>query len=364
MLTSTLTQAASTNRERIRERTVQSSAELIPVVMTVDTEPDDAWTNHQNPSVANVQQLARLQELLDRFGARATLLVTHRVIQDDASARLLDRLATDHGAEIGAHLHPWENPPFLPSGLDVRHATYPHELPISAFEDKLSDLTESISRRIAKPTSYRAGRWGLSVEHLPVLERLGYEVDTSVIPLMDLRTTFGIPAGEGGRGGPDYRCATTRAYRPSYRDMTCPGEARIVELPVTVGFTRSVPLLIRRRYGRFPLFAQRVLRRSSLLRPVWCNPARHQDDWLRKMMQVALAQPVSHLNMAFHSSELALGGSPRTRTPDEVEAVFRRIAIVLELAAKSGRCEFHTLSSAARRFMNGHGAAAACGVTR
>ena len=39
----------------------------VQVVITIDTEPDDAWTDHMNPSVANVHELRRLQELLDKY---------------------------------------------------------------------------------------------------------------------------------------------------------------------------------------------------------------------------------------------------------------------------------------------------------
>ncbi len=92
----------------------------VQVVITVDTEPDDAWTDHMNPSVANVQALLRLQELLDRFGARATCLVTYRVIQDDAAVAVLRELVEKGGAEVGAHLHPWETPPFMDHGLGLR----------------------------------------------------------------------------------------------------------------------------------------------------------------------------------------------------------------------------------------------------
>ncbi len=41
----------------------------IPVVITVDTEPDNAWDWHLDPSVANLPELSRFQELLSKYGA-------------------------------------------------------------------------------------------------------------------------------------------------------------------------------------------------------------------------------------------------------------------------------------------------------
>src|SRR5262245_49617697 len=139
---------------------------VTPVVVTVDTEPDDAWSDHRDDGTRNIAALDRLQELLSEFGAVATLLVTYKVASDSAAAEILNGLQCRHGAEIGAHLHPWETPPFMPSGLDVRYASFPHELPGDVFEEKLDKLTELIAARFGPPRSYRAGRWGIANSHI------------------------------------------------------------------------------------------------------------------------------------------------------------------------------------------------------
>jgi len=59
-----------------------------PSPKTIDTEPDDARSLHLNPSVANLQELRRVQTLLERYGARATCLITYRVFQDDGIGTL------------------------------------------------------------------------------------------------------------------------------------------------------------------------------------------------------------------------------------------------------------------------------------
>lgn len=321
------------------------------VIITIDVEPDDAWTNHQNPSVRNVHELMRLHEVLKGCGARATLLVTQRVIDDAACRETLKRLVSDGGAEVGTHLHPWETPPFAASQLDTRYATFPHELPAYEFEAKLAHLTESIARHFDRPRSYRAGRWGFAAAHVGILEHLGYVADTSVIPRVDWRDTFGIPATEGGRGGADYRFAPRAIYRQSYENVCVPGVARLVELPVTVEFTRPVPAWMDRNYGRLPTSVHRVLRKVEWVRPVWATPAEEPLDRLLTLVDRAMAERRGMFNIAFHSSELMLDGSPTSRTVDEVDGMFDRLEQMLT-ALRGHGCSFTTMGDAAMRWIS------------
>ncbi|MDP7304037.1 MAG: hypothetical protein QGG09_13110, partial [Pirellulaceae bacterium] len=94
----------------------------VPVLLTIDTEEDNAWENHPNTGVSNVAQLVRLQGMLDKYGAKATCLVAYLVVRDDPSVEVLKELVAHGGAEIGAHLHPWKTPPYMESGIDTRYA--------------------------------------------------------------------------------------------------------------------------------------------------------------------------------------------------------------------------------------------------
>jgi len=322
------------------------SALACPVIITIDVEPDDAWTDHQNPSVRNVHELLRLHALLMRHGARATLLVTQRVIDDAGCRETLARLVNDGGAEVGTHLHPWETPPYLASKRDTKYATFPHELSAAEFEAKLTHLTESIAAHFDRPRSYRAGRWGFAAAHVGILERLGYLADTSVIPRVDWRGTFGIPVAEGGRGGADYRFAPREIYRPAYENVCVSGGANLVELPVTVAFTRPVPAWMDRNFGHLPDIAHKVLRKIEWVRPVWATPAEEPLDRLLTLVDRAMAERRGHFNIAFHSSELMLNGSPTSRTPADVDGMFDRLDRMLAALRNHG-CRFCTMGQAA-----------------
>ncbi len=326
------------------------SSQISMVVLTIDVEPDNAWKDHRNPSIANVAQLLRLQEILSRYGAKATCLVTRRIIQDTWARGILQELVGHGGAEIGTHLHPWESEPFMNSGLDVRYPMYPHELSRELFTEKLSRLTNAIAEHFEAPRSYRAGRWGMAGEHLPILEQLGYEVDSSVTPLIDWRNTMGVPFHCNGRGGVDYRLAPPYPYQPDYMDVTRPGKAGIVEVPLTVGYPWRTPRFVRWAYGRLPRRLCRVLEKTRLAKPVWATPTEEKEEPLKKMLAAVLREDTPIINLAIHSSELAVGGSPWSATVADVEGIFQKIISILDLLVSCGSCRFETLTAAARRW--------------
>ena len=224
-------------------------------------------------------------------------------------------------------------------------------MPPDVFANKLARLTDAITERIGPPRAYRAGRWGLAAGHLRVLEDLGYEVDTSVIPLVNWRTTWGLPASEHGHGGVDFRFAPQVPYRPAYTDVTRPGTARILEVPVSVGFTHDMPASLGRIYAGLPLLVQRVLRKTELVRPVWATPAWEQREHLEQMTRAAIRSHLPVMNIALHSSEFAVGGLPACNTPEKIDHLYRRTEAMLEILLGEGKCEFLTLSAVARRWL-------------
>jgi peptidoglycan/xylan/chitin deacetylase (PgdA/CDA1 family) len=330
------------------------------VTFTVDTEPDNPWENHPNTNISNVLQLPHFQDLLSRTGAVGTYLVTYQVLQDKGGLQVLHELK-DRGAEIGAHLHPWETPPYLADERDKRYQAFPHELPLGLFSEKLENLTSVIKKEFGSPTSYRGGRWGFCADHVAMLEQLGYEVDTSVTPLVDWRSTEGIPRSRGGIGGPDYRRAPWGPYQPARSDVTRPGYSRLTEVPVSVGLSRRFFRVLRRHYGYIPGIAQRVTRRLGILRAVFALPAEETWSGLERLGQDSLTDGHSVLNIAIHSSEVVLGKSPRSATPAQVEVTLGNSSRFLSLLARNPGASFQALTNAAREFNTWNGKRAEAG---
>ena len=93
-----------------------------------------------------------------------------------------------------------------------------------------------------RPTTYRAGRNGFDGRTLPILERLGYTVDTSVDPLFNERR----------KGGPAFAGAPLDALPPVYDDVRRPGTSTILEVPITAATDPPLPKALERAYASLP----------------------------------------------------------------------------------------------------------------
>src|SRR5437762_14340072 len=89
----------------------------ILLIVSVDTEEDNWEPRRDGVTIENIRELPRLDVLFRRLGVRATYFTTYQVAIREWAADVLRKLRED-GAEIGAHLHPWNTPPpdepFLP----------------------------------------------------------------------------------------------------------------------------------------------------------------------------------------------------------------------------------------------------------
>jgi peptidoglycan/xylan/chitin deacetylase (PgdA/CDA1 family) len=276
------------------------------VLVGIDTEADDQWSarGRQEMGVRNAARLPALQALFEEFGVRPTYVATWEMATREESAAVLRALARSGRCEIGTHLHPWSSPPFRPE--DLAGHTYPHNLPPELLERQLTELTAAIERELGvRPTTYRAGRNGFDGRTLPILERLGYTVDTSVDPLFNERR----------KGGMRFDGAPIAPYHPDYADVRRPGSSKILEVPITAATTPALPKLVEQAYARLrPIPWRGALKRLGL-RPVWLRPSYTPlPDMLAFADRLARAGAPC-FNIIFHSSEVLPGGSPYT--PDE-----------------------------------------------
>jgi hypothetical protein len=331
------------------------SRETSTVLFTIDTEPDNQWANHRNTRVENVAHLPRLQRLFDDMNVTPTYLITYAVASDPDAVRTLQSLVRESDCEIGAHLHAWDNPPFLPGGADREHPAFTHDLPVELVHEKLAALTERIAADFDAPRSYRAGRFGFCADHIRVLESLGYIVDTSVTPLIDRSAKEGIPRAHGGRGGRDYRSAPLDPYHPDYANDLRLGSARLLEVPLTAAPSRCGCRAALAVHRRGPELANRALRKLGVSEVVSASPVHFGVEALQAMLASAWAAGRRVFNFTLHSSEAMPGGSPLIRTEDHLEELFRRIrASVAWLQARGavrsmGISEFATGFNGARR---------------
>jgi hypothetical protein len=211
------------------------------VLVGIDTEADDQWSaaGREKNEVRNAERLPELQALCDGFGVRRRTSSPTRWRRARRAARSCASCSAAGHCEIGTHLHPWSSPPFRPE--DLRAHTYPMNLPRELLERQLTELTSVIEERVGvRPTSYRAGRNGFDGHSLPILERLGYTVDTSVDPLFNERR----------KGGPAFAGAPLVPYHPDYSDVRRPGASKILEVPISAATLPACPSRSRRSTRR------------------------------------------------------------------------------------------------------------------
>ncbi len=160
-----------------------------PVLMVViDTEEEFDWHlpfDRKNTSVESMRHVEKAQEVFDEFGIRPTYVVDHPVASQETGYSLLREFVSSGRATIGAHLHPWVSPPHE-EGVNSFNS-YPGNLSARLEEEKIARLTEQITRTFgARPTIYKAGRYGFGPNTGEILSKLGYEIDLSGFAGFDL----------------------------------------------------------------------------------------------------------------------------------------------------------------------------------
>jgi len=337
----------------------ENCGQLTTFIVTVDTEADNEWERQTEPTYENIRVLPAFQELCDDYGVRPTYLVTYDVAADRDSSAVLRELLQDGKCEIGVHMHGWTTPPFL-APLDGDRVTRPYlyQYPREVQAKKLCVLTQYLEGVLqTKMTAHRAGRWGLDAHGLALLEGRGYEVDTSVTPLISWKHSTGACEGDGG---PDFLRAPTRPYYPSDLDVLEPGGCGVLEVPVSV---RIIGTTIDVDWGVFLAGAltgsgllKRALRRGlrtlGIAERIQLRPVSSSTRQMVRLCERLIRRDEPVINVALHSSELLVGGSPRVSTVEERDRIWESMEAVFVCTRSRANVESQTLTEYAREFRN------------
>jgi hypothetical protein len=307
----------------------------VKFILTIDTEADNQWDySDHSLRIDNIKAIPEFQKLCDDYGVKPTYLVTSEIALAPLAQDILGNYQQDGKAEIGAHLHPWTTEPFA-AQEDRWKRTFVNSLPNEIIQAKIENLTHQIERGFGKrPTSYRAGRFGFNSNSLICLEQLGYLVDCSITPLVDWSYTepYGI--------GPDFRRAPTKPYYPDYSDICNEGAAKVLEVPVTILFTKR---LLNKRWGRdFYENHKRLIILRGLRKVIWGS----QPLWFRPLPNITALQLIKLVDFAeelglpvvemlIHSSELMPGGSPYNPDRTSVDRLFKKLETLFAYMIKN-----------------------------
>ena len=290
-------------------------------LVTVDVEGDNAWAHARAVTTRNAAYLRRFQDLCERYRLRPTYLTNWEMALNPVYQEFAVDVLARNAGEVGMHLHAWHSPPHHPlTDDDYRHHPYLTEYPEPVLREKVRVMTEVLEDTFGtKMRSHRAGRFGFNEAYARALIANGYQVDCSVTPGVSLRQWRGHPAGDGG---PDYRGFPKTAYFVDPNDVGQPGDAPLLEVPVTIGPTYlSRPARLAGELLRTTRLGTKVANRL-LPNWAWMYPAKFHRA-LPKLLRAAAAHGRDYAEFMIHSSELMPGGSPRYPTARSIEALYR-----------------------------------------
>jgi hypothetical protein len=284
--------------------------------VVVDTEEEFDWSapfSRQSVEVTAIGEVGRLQAVLEPRGVKPTYVVDYPVASTSSSAERLADLARRGKCDIGAHLHPWVNPPY--DEPVTRATSYGCNLAGDLEVRKIGALKEAIETRLrVTPRSYKAGRYGFGRSSAQALERLGFDVDLSVSPHLD-HSHDGGPSFEGFHPSPGW----FGAGRP------------LLEVPCTIGFTgparRVGPGLHRAASAAWlrPFRAVGILARTGTLNKVMLSPESSSLDEMCAVTEALCRDGVRVFSLTLHSPSLKPGCTPYARTAAERDALLETI---------------------------------------
>ena len=302
-------------------------------LVTIDTE-EDQWSDYSTAgqTLENIKAIPRLQALFEKYDIRPTYLISKPVANDPYAIEMLGDIEEKGKAEIGAHCHPWNTPPFT-------EAINPYNsmlcnLPSNLQHEKLFTLTSTIQNNFnIQPVSFRAGRWGYNSSVAKNLTRLGYRVDTSLTPFMDWRTYHG-PDLSNSPLGPFF-------FNPP-NIMTSVPDGSVFEIPVSIGYSRTN---FKMGHNVFAFFEKKritkkyfigSLVRLGILRKIWLSPEISTSKEMILLINILKRKGAKHLNLMFHSNSLQPGNTPFVKNGDDINRFFMRLEKVLHYISNIG----------------------------
>ena len=314
------------------------------LIVSIDTEEDNWQPRRDGVTVDNIRELPRLDALFQGLGVRATYFTTYQVAICHWAAAILRELH-GAGAELGAHLHPWNTPPldepFLPRNTMLKNL--PAALQLAKLERLTAALREAFGGR---PVAFRAGRYGLGPDTITALIRCGYAVDSSVTPFV---------SWEEYDDGPTFIGAPLHAYRlAGGADVRIPQPGgALLELPLSLGYNRPPSRAWTGVYRALstpalrPLHLRGIASRAGILKRIALSPETASVADMLRLSRRLIDAGVGYLHLVLHSPTLRPGLSPFAPDRASVERMYRAIASYVEGVSRVTPLRCVTVSEAA-----------------
>lgn len=312
-------------------------------VLSIDTEEEWHWDDttfpQDNCQVHNIQRIPEFQSFCESLKIRPTYFVDYAVAENQEAVSAMQQARARNQCEIGAHLHPWCNPPYF--GVTGEAQSHVVNLPKAQIEAKLDSLISLLNSQFnVQPVSFRTGRWGIDSKVLKLLASRGFRVDSSVYPYY--RNEYFSCEG-----------APQSPYWPDFSNPLHSGNQRqIMEIPVTAGFNRSDYDLgekIHRIGETAPLkylHTVGLMWHTKLLRKIYLSPELNDEENLCLLVDSALRRKQNIIHMYLHSSSLIDGATGLFNQENALQKICARIQTTVEHLQQQSRVQFCTITEA------------------
>jgi hypothetical protein len=294
------------------------------IVVVVDTEAEFDWVR-QRPrramGVTSVKSQMQAQRIFERYQVRPTYVLDYPVSSTPEGYEFIRNLYGSGACEVGAHLQPWDNPPFFERKTDEN--SYPGNLPLELEREKLVRLTRSIEENVGvRPRIYKAGRYGVGRATAHILAELDYEIDMSVVPGTDLSRKL----------GPDFTHCRAGPYWFGK-------DPALLEIPLSIGYTglladtgaMAYALTMNERLKA--LHVPGILARLRLIERISLTPEGVSFEEQKRLTRALLRKGHRVFNFTYHSPSLVPGNTPYVKNEVDLRAFLGRLERYLEFFA-------------------------------
>lgn len=293
---------------------VENDVDQPVLSVVIDTEEEFDWAkphSRESTGTAALKNIDHVQDIFDFFGVVPCYVVDYPVATHSEHNEKLRGIHADGRCVIGAHLHPWVNPPH--SEPVNRHNSFPGNLDKALELEKLTVLTDEIEKAFGeRPKCYKAGRYGIGINSIESLESLGYRVELSPTPGFDYSC----------EEGPDFSHYSNRPFRYGNGSLC---------LPCTGGFIgrfgeKSPKIYEWATAGIIsPFRVPGILARLGLLERIRLSPEGYTLEELIRLTEFLLNQGVKFFTLSFHSPSVEDGRTPYVQNREELKGFLNTI---------------------------------------
>jgi hypothetical protein len=285
--------------------------------VVVDTEEEFDWSApyaRTNTTVRSIRHIDRLQNVLSQYKITPTYVVDFPIASQPDGYRPLKEIADSGQARIGAHLHPWVNPPYVEE-VNARNS-FGCCLGEVLETEKIRILQAEIAEGFGRlPRVYKAGRYGFGPSTMLALESLSFTIDVSVNPRMSFSS----------EGGPSFQAFDPTPFLFGQR-------RRLLEIPCSTDYTgisaRCAPALHRMishaAFRRIRLVG--VMARLGVVNRIMLSPEGSTLDEMKRLTRSLFRQGVRTFSLTMHSPSVEPGCTPYVRTASDLRSFLDSIA--------------------------------------